>query len=252
MTQREAGALLAVRLAARDIARGRVRVAIAGATEEAGSFAHAVLDRFRALARPGEEGQEEARPFDARRGGFLMGEGATVLVLETGDAARERQAKARACVAATVAAFDPTATGWSWGEGHESLAASLRAGLERENVPIERVDRIVSGASGSVAGDRLEALTLRALWRGEPLPPVLAPKAVTGEFGGAFLAAAILASEGAPVGRTPGFRTPDPACGVVPHGGGALPAPRLTLLTSLAAGGAAAWAILGPPRTSDL
>ena len=57
---------------------------------------------------------------------------------------------------------------------------------------------------------------LRAAWEGAPLPPVAAPKAVIGEYGGGLLAAAVLAAAGAPLGPTPGFAEPDPELGIVP------------------------------------
>ena len=95
-----------------------------------------------------------------------------------------------------------------------------------------------------MAGDRLEAGVLRAAWDGAPLPPVVAPKAVTGEYAGGHLAAAVLAAAGRPFGATAGFAEPDPECGVVPHDGAPLPPPRRVLAASLAAGGAAAWVIL--------
>jgi hypothetical protein len=95
-----------------------------------------------------------------------------------------------------------------------------------------------------VAGDRLEAETLRALWDGAPLPPVLVPKSVTGEYGGAHLAAAILAITGAEFGPTAGFGILDPALRIAPHAGGPLPSPRHVLVTGLAGGGAGAWIVL--------
>jgi len=58
---------------------------------------------------------------------------------------------------------------------------------------------------------------------------------------------AVLAAEGAPFGRLVAFETRDPECGLVPHDGSPLPAPRRVLVTSLAAGGAAAWAVLERP-----
>ena len=76
------------------------------------------------------------------------------------------------------------------------------------------------------------------------LPPVLAPKAVTGEYGGAQLAAAILATAGAEFGPTGGYETFDPVLRVTPHGGGPLPPPRHVLVTALAGGGAGAWIVL--------
>jgi hypothetical protein len=88
---------------------------------------------------------------------------------------------------------------------------------------------------------------LRAAWGGAPLPPIAAPKAVTGEYGGGLLGAAVLAAAGSPPGPTPGFAEPDPELGVAPHDGSPLPPPSTVLVTSLAAGGAAAWLVLGRP-----
>jgi hypothetical protein len=73
---------------------------------------------------------------------------------------------------------------------------------------------------------------------------VLAPKAVVGEYSGAALAAAVLAAAGTPFGPTPGFREADPELGVSPHDGSSLAPPRCVLTGALAAGGAAAWAVL--------
>ena len=247
VTQREAGPLLAMGRAAADVASGSVERALAGAVDEAAPIVHAVLDRFGALSRPGAEGGEAARPFDRRRSGFVMGEGAAVAVLEDEAAARARGARVLARVRAWGSAFDPSASRVSWGRGHEPLAAALSRMLERAGLRTRDLDLVVSGASGSRAGDRLEAHTLRAAWQGEPLPPVVAPKAVTAEYGGGLLAAAVLAAAGAQFGPTPGFESFDPDLRVIPHAGGPLRAPRRVLVTSLAAGGAAAWLVLERP-----
>jgi hypothetical protein len=66
-----------------------------------------------------------------------------------------------------------------------------------------------------------------------------------GEFGGGILGAAVLAATGSPLGPTAGFGEPDPELGVVPHDGSAIAPPSTILVTSLAAGGAAAWVVLG-------
>ena len=242
--QREAGALLAVGQAAADVAAGRVPRAIAGALDEMTPLLHSLLDRFGALARnSGPDGTEIARPLDRRRAGFLAAEGATMLLLE----GEERMASPLARVAAWGSAFDPTAPAVGWGTGHAGLARALRRTLERAGIPLERIDRIVSGASGSRSGDRVEALLLREAWGELPLPPVLAPKSVTGEYGGGFLGAAVLAAAGAAFGPTAGFEEPDPELGVVPHDGSPLPPPSTVLVTSVAAGGAASWLVLEAP-----
>ena len=244
VTQREAGPLLALGRAAADVAGGTTTRALAGTTDEAPPIVHAVLDRFGALSRPAADGGERARPFDRRRSGFTMGEGAVVVVVEEAEAALRRGARILARVRAWGSAFDPTATSASWGIGHEPLARGLLRMLARAGLEPRDVDVIVSGASGSVAGDRLEAQTLRAAWAGAPLPPVLAPKSVTGEYGGGLLGAAVLAAAGAAFGPTAGFEVLDPEIRLTPHAGGALPARPRVLVTSLAAGGAGAWLVL--------
>jgi len=242
VTQREAGPLQAVLLAARELRRGRSRIALAGACEEINPLVHALLGRFRALAPAGEHG-EAARPFDRRRGGITAAEGAVVLLLEREDDARARGARILARVLGGERGFDPTATPYGWGHGADVLAQRLANGLRRQGIEAASVDRVVSGASGALAGDRLEAGVLRRLFA-DALPPVLAPKGVTGEYAGGQLAAAVLAAAGEPAWRTAGFGEADPALGVVPHDGAPLPRARRVLASALAAGGAASWLLL--------
>ncbi len=272
LCQREAGALLAVARGAAEVAEGRAERALVGAVDEIAPLLHALLDRFGALARPparpapgapspagaedpGDTG-EVGRPFDRCRSGVVVADGATVLLLETAAAAAARGRLPLARLRGWGSAFDPSAPPTGWGDGGATLGRALRRLLDRCGAAPDAagapgaIDRIASGASGSRAGDRLEARLLRAAWGGVALPPVLAPKGVTGEFGGGFLAAAVLAAAGAggvAGAPTAGFRELDPELGVAPHDGSPLPPPRALLASSLAAGGAAAWLVLGSP-----
>lgn len=248
ISQREAGILTAVGRGAAEIAAGRADYALVGGVEAMAPILHALLDRFESLARPGNEGGEVARPFDRRRRGFVAAEGAVVLVLEREDRARARGAESYSIVRGSASAFDPTASRVSWGRGHQSLAKSLRGLLARTGLTPQDVGRIVSGASGSVAGDRLEAHTLREAWSDAPLPALLAPKGATGQYGGGFLAAAVLAAGQHAFGPTAGFGEADPELGVTPFAGGDLPPTGITLVTSLASGGSASWLLLERPQ----
>jgi 3-oxoacyl-[acyl-carrier-protein] synthase II len=244
LCQREAGALMAVAQGAAEVAAGRAERVLVGAVDEIAPLTHGVLDLFGTLAR----GDEVGRPFDRRRNGVVAADGATVLVLEPEAAAERRGRPPLARLHGWGTAFDPSAPPAGWGGGHEMLGRAIRRILGRcaaTRSGVDAVERIVSGASGSRGGDRLEARTLRAAWGGAPLPPVLAPKGVTGEYGGGFLAAVVLAAAGAADDPTAGFREPDPELGVVPHAGAPLAPPSLLLASSLAAGGAAVWLILG-------
>lgn len=234
---REAGALAVVGRAAGEIVAGRAERMLAGAVEEITPLLVSALDRFRAVA-------PVARPFDRRRNGLVPAEGATALLLEDEAAARARGAAPRARLAAWGGLFDPTATAVGWGSGEAALAVTLRRGLARFDVAPADVDCVVAGASGSRGGDRLEAAVLGRLFAGRPLPPVLAPKGVTGEYAGAWLAALLAVLDGSPFGATAGFAEPDPELGLVPHDGSPLPPVRRLLATCFAAGGAGAWVIL--------
>ncbi len=246
LTQREASDLLALGEAARWIRDERCERVLVGVVEEGVPILHALLDRFQALARADRFGPERARPFDRRRNGLTAAEGATVIVLESAETAAARGARTVCRLLAHGAAFDPSAPAHDWGSGEAGLARSLRRFLARSGQVPEAIDLIVSGASGARLGDRLEALTLRGAWESRPLPPVVAPKGTTGEYGGGFLAAGLLAAAGEHPGPTAGFATVDPELGLAPWTGGDLPAPRLCLLTALASGGAAAWALVAP------
>ena len=245
VTQRESGPLQAVLLAAREVRLGRSRVALAGCSEEINSLVHALLGRFRAVAPPSDDG-EVARPLDRRRDGMLAAEGAVVLVLEREDDARARGARVLARIAAGVRGFDPTASSYGFGNGGKALGARLASELARQGIDVATIDRIVSGASGSVAGDQLEAAVLRHVFDGR-VPPLLAPKGVTGEYAGGHLAAGVLAASGAEAWPTAGFGEADPELGVAPHvpqDGSPLQPAKRVLLSALAAGGAAAWIVL--------
>ncbi|MEZ5287159.1 MAG: beta-ketoacyl synthase N-terminal-like domain-containing protein [Vicinamibacterales bacterium] len=242
--QREAGSLTAVRRGVALVASGAADRVLAGVVDHASPVLHAVLGRFDALARPEADGAEVARPFDRDRSGFLLGEGACVVVLERESGARARGAPIRARVAGGGGAFDPTAPRVGWGHGDGPMADAIARSLDDAGVPVDAVPRIVSGASGAVDGDRLEGRVLRRLWGSRPLPTVLAPKAQFGQFGGGFLAASLLAVAGGRFAPTPGFRTEDPDVAVCPYEGGALGAAARVLSLTLASGGSAAWLLL--------
>ncbi len=246
LTQREASDLLALGEAARWIRDGRCERVLVGIIEEGVPILHALLDRFRALARASRFGPERARPFDRHRNGLIAAEGATVVVLECTESAAKRGARPLCRLLAHGAAFDPSAPAHDWGQGEAALARSLRRFLERSGRAPGEIDLIVSGASGTIRGDRLDALTLAGAWADRPLPPLIAPKSITGEYAGGFLAAGLLAAAGERSAPASGFSEVDPELGLAPWTGGDLPAPRLSLLTALASGGAAAWALVEP------
>lgn len=247
VSHREASGMLAVCKGVELIEAGLADRVLAGSVDEVTPLQHAILDAWGALARPRRSGAGLARPFDRRRSGFLVGEGSTVLLLERADIAVSRGAPVLARVAATAKGNDPTAPRASWGTAGLRLGESFARRLASRGTPVESLGRVVSGASGAIAGDLAEGAFLRGLFAGGRVPDVLAPKAVTGEYGGAFLAAALLAMKDPDWGTARWFQEADPAIGVAPTGRPTRKFPGRLLVTTLAAGGAAVGLVLDRP-----
>jgi 3-oxoacyl-[acyl-carrier-protein] synthase II len=246
ITEREASGVMALGRAAWAVAEGRATAAFAGGVEELCPLLHAVLDGYGALAR----GPDEApRPFDAGRRGFVLGEGAVMAVVERARAAAARGVEPLARIAFFARGFDRTAPATSWSARPAALSRRLERALSEAGWSPESVDLVVSGGSGSRPGDRAEARVLVEAWGGRPLPPVIAPKGILGDWVGAPVAGALAALEGVAFGATPGFERVDPELGLMPHDGRALGGPRRVLVSVLSAGGAGAW--LGLERAGD-
>jgi len=243
LTQREASDLAALAEAARLLRTGAARRAIVVVVDEMTPLLHSVLDRLRSLARPDDVGVETARPFDRRRRGVLASEGAVALVVEPAEKALGRGTAPRAELLATAGGFDSTAPAWGWGRGEVALGARLGRGLVRAGVAAAGLAGVLSGAAGSPAGDRLEAATLRAAL-GEGLPPVTAAKGTLGAYGGGHLAAAVLAAGDRAWPATAGFAEVDPECAVEPLARPTEIGDGPILVSALASGGAAWWALL--------
>ena len=246
--QREAGPLLAVAQAANDLRLGRADVCLAGAIDELHPLSHAILDRFRALARPSTRDgvqeddvlEERPRPFDQYRNGYLAGDGGTILVLEREQHAVARGARILARVGGGARAFDATAPRTGHGTGSAALAARLR---ERLGAHLHEIDAVISAASGARRGDALEAEILRLAV--PHMPRVLTPKAVTGEFGGGTIASAMLALAGADFGKPAGCRHEDANLGIEISAGPVTA--RHILCSAHAAGGVSSWLTFEKP-----
>ncbi|MCI1749475.1 MAG: beta-ketoacyl-[acyl-carrier-protein] synthase family protein [Acidipropionibacterium sp.] len=182
----------AITMAARLIACDEADVVIAGGTESAvvpltmASFAQAT-----ALARPDGDPATVSRPFSADRRGFLLGEGAGIVILERADHAAARRARAHAELAGwavTSDAYHITATEPSGAQQVRAIRGSLRrAGLSPSDV-----DHVNAHATGTPVGDLSEATAIEeVLGTGVS---VTAPKSAIGHlFGGAGAVETIIA-----------------------------------------------------------
>jgi len=154
----------AVGEAAELIKRGDVDAALAGGTEACmHPLIFAGFTAMRGLAVEDEHPPRASRPFDATRAGFVVGEGACVLVLEELEAARARGATVYAEVIGYGASNDahhmaqpePAATG---------VAEMMRAALRRANVDPERVGYINAHGTSTPLGDAAETNAIKQVF----------------------------------------------------------------------------------------
>jgi 3-oxoacyl-[acyl-carrier-protein] synthase II len=162
----------------------------------------------------GKDPAAASRPFDRRRNGLVLGEGAGVLVLERAEHADARGVAGYAGVlgwGVTNDAHHPT-TPRPDGEG---AAACMRLALADARIEPPDVGYLNAHATGTRAGDRAEALAIRQVFA-EHSPPVSATKAVTGHMLGASgvieSAVCVLALRRGLLPPTHNLDDPDPAC----------------------------------------
>jgi 3-oxoacyl-[acyl-carrier-protein] synthase II len=201
ITQRESSALAAAMMAATQLVKGTVPTALIGGVDDVNELLYSVLDRIGALAHADGEIEEAVRPFDRRRNGLAIGEGAAMLV--AGAASREPYG----WLSGFGIARDTTASISDWGTGADAVVTAIRAALDDAELSLDAIDAIYASANGSRRGDALEEAALGLLF-GERVPPVVATKGVFGEYaaGGALqLAAALLAVDEQKLHASVGF-----------------------------------------------
>jgi 3-oxoacyl-(acyl-carrier-protein) synthase len=206
--------------AASRIRGGDCRVCVAGATESA--LTSLVTSGFGAMGlltrRP-----EGPAPFDRTRDGFLMGEGAAVLVLEDAWGARARGAPIRAYLSGWALGCDPSSP-IDLSEDGEAVESVIRTALSRAGLSPGDVDYVNAHGTGTRLNDRVECSALRKVF-GPSGPWVSSTKSSTGHLLGAAAAVeAVLCIRVLETGWAPptrGLTEPDPDCAVrhVPTGG---------------------------------
>ncbi|MGN7380497.1 beta-ketoacyl-ACP synthase II [Paenibacillus sp. SAFN-117] len=176
------------------IRSGGADVIIAGGTEAAvteislASFANAT-----ALSRRNDEPARASRPFDAERDGFVIAEGAGVLVLESLEHALRRGARIYAEVIGYGATSDAYHIVASDPEGRGAYRAMKQA-IREAGISPEEVDVISAHATSTEVGDKAETMAIRKLL-GEQASrvPVTANKSMLGHMLGAAGGAAAVA-----------------------------------------------------------
>jgi 3-oxoacyl-[acyl-carrier-protein] synthase II len=165
-----------------DLREGRVDAAIAGGAEVPLSpLAFGAFDIIRALsAGRNDEPERAARPFDADRDGFVMGEGAALLVLEEGVSAERRGATPYAEILGYGATSDAHHMVQPRADGREAARAATIA-MDDGGVDPAEIDYVNAHASSTPIGDVAEARALTiALGERAATVPVSGTKALYG------------------------------------------------------------------------
>lgn len=199
------------------IKNGRAKAMIAGGTEASITpFAMNAFANMKALSTRNEEPAKASRPFSADRDGFVMGEGAGVLILEELEHAKARGAKIYAEVVGygeTCDAYHITAPA----DGGEGAARAFKMALKEGNIALEDVTYINAHGTSTPANDRNETAAIKSVF-GEHAKDLMvsSTKGATGHGLGAAggIEAVIIAkaiSEGV-VPPTINYDNPDAEC----------------------------------------
>ena len=197
---------------------GREDVILAGGSEAAVTgLSFAGFSSMKAMTTAFNDCPEKAsRPFDANRSGFVMGEGAGIIVLERLDHALKRGAKIYCELlgyGATCDAYHITSPDIE-GRG---LASCLQRVLDSANVKCEEIDYINAHGTSTPYNDKFETLAIKKVF-GEHAHKLMvsSTKSMTGHLLGAAgaIEAAVCAKtiETGMVAPTINYETPDPEC----------------------------------------
>lgn len=207
----------AIGLAALLIRSGVVDVAIAGGSEAAISplTVNAYGDMGVLTSRNDDPGRA-SRPFDRGRDGFLIGEGAAVVILERGDHAKKRGAAIYAYLASAGMSTDAYSVAIPEPEG-ASAAAAIEMALRDAKLDRETVGYVNAHGTSTPANDRTETIAIRrAFGSHADALAVSSTKSMIGHTLGAAgaieAAATALAVKHQILPPTINYETPDPEC----------------------------------------
>ena len=174
------------------------------------------FNRLTALSERNEEPARASRPFDRDRGGFVLGEGAGVLVLETLDHAVGRGA----AILAEVAGYGSTADAYRITDQHpdgEGAVLAMRRALDDAGLTPADVDYVNAHGTGTEVNDSTETRAIRAVLGDRAgRVPVSSIKSMMGHLiaasGAVELIACVLAIRDRALPPTINLESPDPAC----------------------------------------
>jgi 3-oxoacyl-[acyl-carrier-protein] synthase II len=203
--------------AAEVIRRGQADVMLAGGSEAViVPIAMASLSVMGALSTRNDDPERASRPFDLNRDGFVMGEGAAVLVLEALEFAQQRGAN----ILAEINGYGSTNDAYHISAPAENGAGAARCmqmALENAGLGVADIDYINAHGTSTQLNDKSETAAIKSVF-GEAAYnlPISSTKSMTGHLLGASGALEALvcvkALQDGIVPPTINYETPDPVC----------------------------------------
>jgi 3-oxoacyl-[acyl-carrier-protein] synthase II len=199
------------------IRRGEVDVMISGGTH---SMIHPLgvtgFNRLTALSMHNADPRAASRPFDRHRDGFVLGEGSGIVILESLDHARQRQAR----ILAEVAGYGSTADAFRVTDIHEDArgsAAAMRLALQDAKLTPADIHYISAHGTGTKENDSIETKAIKLVFGDRAARvPISSVKSMFGHLiaaaGVVELITCILAVRDGVLPPTINYQVPDPAC----------------------------------------
>ena len=199
------------------IENGIVDIVVTGGTESGTTpMTIAAFAQIRALSTQNDNPKEACKPFDKNRDGFVMGEGSTVLILESEESAKSRDAEIYAYIdgyGSTTDAYHITAPA----EGGAGAVKAMEKAIEDAGITPSDIDYINAHGTSTPANDKNETEAIKTVL-GEKASEVVisSTKSMTGHLlggGGAFESmASILSIKHSKVPPTINLNDPDEEC----------------------------------------
>jgi 3-oxoacyl-[acyl-carrier-protein] synthase II len=199
------------------IRRGDAKVMIAGGSEKGITpIAMAAFDNMRALSRRNDDPQGASRPFDATRDGFVMGEGAGMVILEDLEFAKARGAT----ILAELVGYGSTGDAYHVTEPAPhgaGLARAMRRALQKAGLQPEQIDYINAHGTSTPYNDRTETEAIKScLGERAYRIAISSTKSMTGHtLGAAGAVEAVISIQSILTGIIPptiNLHHPDPEC----------------------------------------
>ena len=199
------------------IQKGDIDVAIAGGTEAAITpLGVAGFASMKALSTRNDEPQKASRPFDRDRDGFVMGEGAGILILEEYERAKKRGAK----IYAELIGYGATDDAYHITSPHECGEGAyqcMKLALEDAGIKPEEVDYINAHGTSTPLNDKTETMAIKQLFGEHAYKlKISSNKSMIGHLLGAAAAVEAVATvktiETGVIPPTINLENPDPEC----------------------------------------